>query len=392
MQEATPEAEVHPTTRGPEYHFFGYYDISPWDASGRYLLALEPPFMDHPPSGEEPVTIGVIDCEAGYAFHPLAETYAWNWQQGTRLQWLPPSYDNEIIYNARQDGRFVSVILNVQTGDARTLDYPIYTLAPDGTQAITLNFSRVHHHRPGYGYPGVTDESIYHPAPVADGIYRLDLRTGKCNLIISVAQMAALGPVASMEGSTHWFNHLLFNSASDRFIFLHRWKDEEAMFRAHRLYTANPDGTEICCLAGDELVSHFDWCGPDKVLAWASVEGRGNHFFLFTDRADEFEVIAEGVIDFDGHCSYSPDREWVLTDSYPDANRERTLIAYKVATGQHFDLGKFFSPAELEGEIRCDLHPRWKRDGSQICFDSVHAGKRQMYVAEFAAWQAGIQR
>ena len=30
--------------------------------------------------------------------------------------------------------------------------------------------------------------------------------------------------------------------------------------------------------------------------------------------------------------------------------------------------------------MRSDLHPRWNRDGTQICFDSVHEGTRQVYV------------
>ena len=46
------------------------------------------------------------------------------------------------------------------------------------------------------------------------------------------------------------------------------------------------------------------------------------------------------------------------------------------------DIGRFFAPRELDGEIRCDLHPRWSRDGTQVCLDSVHEGTRQMYVVE----------
>ena len=48
-------------TRGPRYHFFGYYDKHPWNASGRYMLGLETTFMDRPPTAEDGAIVGLID-------------------------------------------------------------------------------------------------------------------------------------------------------------------------------------------------------------------------------------------------------------------------------------------------------------------------------------------
>ena len=33
-------AQVQQMTHGPKHHFFGYYAICPWDASGRYLACM----------------------------------------------------------------------------------------------------------------------------------------------------------------------------------------------------------------------------------------------------------------------------------------------------------------------------------------------------------------
>jgi hypothetical protein len=92
-----------------------------------------------------------------------------------------------------------------------------------------------------------------------------------------------------------------------------------------------------------------------------------------------------------GHCSYSPDRRWVLNDTYPDAERMQTLLLYEPDTDRRIDLGRFHSPPAFSKDIRCDLHPRWSRDGCQISFDSVHDGTRQLYVMDVADVVGGTQ-
>ena len=34
------------------------------------------------------------------------------------------------------------------------------------------------------------------------------------------------------------------------------------------------------------------------------------------------------------------------------------------------------------GDWRCDLHARWRPDGRQLGFNSVHEGTRQIYVID----------
>lgn len=132
------------------------------------------------------------------------------------------------------------------------------------------------------------------------------------------------------------------------------------------------------------MVSHFDWRDERRILAWAHRRKTGDRFFLFTDCSPEFEVVGAGVLTCDGHCSYSPDRRWILSDTYPDRERLRRVILYRPEDRRRVDIGAFFSAPQLEGPIRCDLHPRWSREGRQVCIDSAHQGTRQMYVLEVA--------
>ena len=371
-------------TFGPKHHFFGYYDKTPWDKTGRYMLGLETKFMDHPPGADDVTIIGLIDTENDNRWKPVAETKAWNWQQGTMLRWMPNAPEGLIVYNSREKDRFISHIRNVFTGESKQLPLPVYAVSNDGKLALSINFARIHRMRPGYGYAGLPDFWEDELAPADDGIYLMNIETGEYKLIISIKQIAEFKHKDSMDGCKHYFNHLLFNLDNSRFLFLHRWYSPalESFPRETRLLTANPDGSDICCLADDEMVSHFDWKSPEQILAWARQKKIGDRYFSFTDHSDKIEVVGEGVLTSDGHCSYSPDRKYILTDTYPDSKQMRTLILYRIADGKRMDIGNFFSPPELTGEIRCDLHPRWNRDGKQICMDSVHEGSRQMYLLD----------
>ncbi|MBC8103648.1 MAG: hypothetical protein H7Z41_13810 [Cytophagales bacterium] len=95
----------------------------------------------------------------------------------------------------------------------------------------------------------------------------------------------------------------------------------------------------------------------------------------------------------DRHCSYSPDRRWILTDTYPDTGGFRTRLLFDPAKEQRIDIGRFHGPTPPGGEIRCDLHPRWSRDGRQVCIDSIHEnGRRQVYVLDVSGFTAAIAR
>ncbi len=381
-----PTAEhICPVTRlteGPFYHFYGYYDKCPWDATGRYVLVMRVAFMNRPPTPEDIAVLGMVDTCQGNRWRPVAETVAWYWQQGTMLQWLGSAPDRFVIFNRRGEAGFGCTILDVQTGEQRHLPRPIYAVDSRGTQAVSLNFSRVHRHRPGYGYVGVPDQWADDLAPAADGIYHMDLQTGQSRLIVSIAQAVATEHEASMDGCSHWFNHLQFNPSGTRFLFLHRWAKPGQPHRHTRMFTANPDGSDLLLLAREGMVSHFDWRDDDHILAWSRHNGE-NHYHLYADRSNHVEIVGGDVLDQDGHCSYSPDRHWILTDTYPDrVESKRTILLYHPATNTRINVGRFYSAPEITGEIRCDLHPRWNRDGTCVCFDSIHEGVRQMYLMD----------
>lgn len=82
----------------------------------------------------------------------------------------------------------------------------------------------------------------------------------------------------------------------------------------------------------------------------------------------------------DGHCSYSPDRTLVVTDTYPNRKRIASVYLCIEKGNRSVRLARVFSPFRYDNDCRCDLHPRWNRAGNKICIDSTHEGKRALYV------------
>jgi hypothetical protein len=383
--EKTFEANVpiRAITEGSEAHWFAYYDKHQFDPGNRYVLGMRVGFEGRSPTPDDVIYLGMIDLEDGDRWIPLGESRAWGWQQGCMLQWVPGS-TNEVLYNDREGETFFSVIKNVFTGESRRLPRPIYTLSPDGKTGVSINFARLDNTRPGYGYKGGRDPYADEIHPEKDGIFRVDLETGDTELIVSLAQIAAI-PVEEPPAGKHWFNHLLFNTDGTRFIFLHRVHHslEKTNSWTTRMFTAAPDGSDIHCVADHLMVSHFIWRNPKQILAWSREPETGNRFHLYDDQTDRVEVIGEGILTHDGHCSYSPCGNWIITDTYPDKERMQTLLLYRPADNHVEPLGRFYQYPEHRGEWRCDLHPRWSRDGRYVTIDSTHGdGKRQIYLLD----------
>lgn len=377
----TPSAPSRAITSGPGYHWFGYYDKLQFDPSNTLVLSMRVGFEGRSPRPEDTVEIGVIDLSEGPAWTKLGSSSAWCWQQGCMLQWIPGS-DSSVIWNDREGGRFVSHILDTRTGTRATVPHPIYALSPKGDAAVTTDFRRVNDMRTGYGYAGIRDPNRDVLAPDDSGVWRIDLATGRAEMILSIADVARIPyPKQDLSGAKHYFNHLLVNPSGDRFVFLHRWRFGDGGF-ATRMITANQDGSDIRVVDDSGRTSHFCWRDPVNILAFTRPEGRAPGFYLFNERTAEMELVLDNPND--GHCLYLPDRNWIVNDSYPSGpERKQQLYLYHIPTRRRVDLGEFVATSEYTGEWRCDLHPRISNDGRWAVIDSAHGGNgRQQYIVD----------
>jgi hypothetical protein len=375
------DAGVRQITHGPKHHWFGYYDKLQVCPENRLVLGMEVGFEHRSPVPEDIVTLGSVDLEEGDRWTPFGESQAWCWQQGCMLQFVPGT-DSTVLWNDRHEDAYVCRVMNLESGERRTVDCPVYAISPDGRTAVSPDFSRVQSMRPGYGYAGLPDRFADETAPSDSGIRRVDLGDGNSELILSIAEIEAFGAVPDPHPrAIHYVNHLLFNTDGSRFVFLHRWRYPDGS-RKTRMLTACPDGSDLRVVDGNGLTSHFIWRDPKHILAFSDQPSHGKAFYLFADADSPVpEPVGPDVMTRDGHCTYLPGGRWILNDTYAGAERVQTPYLFGPETGHRVDLGSFPSPLEYQGEWRCDAHPRSARDGSYVIIDSPVEGEgRQMHL------------
>ncbi|MHA1112877.1 MAG: hypothetical protein ACTSRY_00020 [Alphaproteobacteria bacterium] len=411
---ARPCPVLHSTPEDAQ-HIFGFHDLCPWDADDRALALLRIP---RPPAGipgaEDIAEIVLWDPVAG-ATRKLGETTAWNWQQGARMQWLPGATD-VLIHNARIDGRLVAIRREIATGAADPLPFTVYSLSPDGKRALSPNFARLHAHWRPYGYAGGSAPDANAPIPAGDGLYLLDMDSGRVDLLISIADLASFRGDGLQTTLPQFVSHPTFSPSGKRICFFHRFFTPEGALYT-RLIAAEADGSGLRLLA-EESCSHFDWLDDDTIVAWArrlpsglaAARRRGwlaspllrpairlarnlkpglkqqllgqSYLRLSVAGAAPPEPVGRGILDEDGHPQFSTDRRWMLTDTYADSGRTQTLILYDMTAGDRYDIGGFHAPPALTGDLKCDLHPRWNRANRLICIDSAHLGTRQVHIVD----------
>lgn len=355
-------------------YFFGYYDKSPWDQTDRYCLGLQVKTSDKILASEEKASIVIFDSFNENKYRIVGSTVCWNIQQGCMLQWLGPDYGSQIIYNDFRNNKYCSILLDVILMREKILSLPVYCVASSGKFALSLDFSRLHRLRPGYGYQNIPDKTSLQKCPDQTCVWFLNLESNENRHVLTYADLMKFEPKKTMLNAEHKVNHIMINPSGTRFMFIHRWILNNRTYS--RLITAGIDGKDIYYLSDNDMVSHCYWKNDEELIAFLRKEKTGNAYYLLKDKTQDYSIILKDLKS-DGHPSYSPDKKMIVTDCYPDKKRISKL--YLCQNEKIKVIAEVFSPFKFDNEFRCDLHPRWNRQGNKICFDAVFEGKRGMY-------------
>lgn len=356
-------------------YFFGYYDKSPWDITGRYMLCMKASDTSKNVAPKEKLEILLIDTENNNETKKIAESHSWNVQQGCMAQWLGPKFDRKIIYNDFRDNKYCSIILDVFSGEEKVIDMPVYSVSSDGKFALTLDFSRLHRLRPGYGYSNLEDQTKSEKLPDSPCVWLINLSKNTYEPYLYYKDFYNFETRDEMINAEHKVNHIMISPNNDKFMIIHRWFIGNKKYS--RLITCEIKTKSMYNLSDDDMVSHCYWKNNDEIIAFENKKGEGNGYYLMKDKSKEFTHLWPSLKS-DGHPSYSPDGNYVVTDSYPNKKRVQTLRLLN--DDMSISIAKVFSPFKYDNDTRCDLHPRWSRDGKSICFDGCFEDNRRLYV------------
>ena len=354
--------------------FFGYYDKTPWSSDMSR-------FVCHRLKDNTKVEIVAFDCNKQKA--TLVGTSAtWSSQQGSMVQWL----DNErVIFNDLVENKLAAKIVDLSEETEKIIYFPIQTIHPNRQEALSLNYKRLDRLRPEYGYTVAANNFDSNSPLKEDGIWHIDLESGKGELVINLESLTDYQPRPEMTNADHKVNHIMYSPQGTKFVFMHRWLGNQGKFS--RLYVANADGNNLKLLLDERMVSHYSWRDEENLLVWARTKEKGDRYYLINIVTGERKVIGEGILDVygDGHPSFSLNKRWILTDTYPDKSRKQHLLLYELSTEKLIEVGSFFAPLKFSNANRCDLHPRWSPDGNAVSIDSTYEGQRMTYILDVSA-------
>ena len=367
------------------HYFYGYYDLNPYHENGRYHLANRVTFIDRLPTKNDVCELGYIDLETG-EFIKFAETTAWNFQQGALLTYNTSNYD-EVYYNVRGgDYDYQTCIHNLKTGAKRYTDRACANISSNGKYGLAVNFNRIYDFRPGYGYSDVRDKWYDIAQPDDDGIYLVDMQTGKSKLIISIAKILETFPNELFPDEKFVVNHITFNTTGDRFLFLFRnFMTEKCPMWKTTLITSDLDGN-MYELLHNTVVSHYHWKNEKEVLFFAMVDEKIG-IYLLEDMTKNYTRLESPYFERDIHCLYSPDQKYFVGDGYPREECLRNMYLYNTETGETEIILRDFSYDFGNTDLRCDLHNRWNVKGDKISFDSTRYGRREIYEIDVSSLQ-----
>lgn len=380
-------------THGPLTHFFGYIGHVgnvPWSGDGRHILALRTPFLDHLPTGSHPADVILIDTENNYSVHVVDQCHAWNPQQGTMFYWNPHAPADQFFFNDRdpKTGKIFTVLFdhqkNARLREYRFPNHPVANsgVAQKGGYFFAINYARMARLRKVTGYAGTPDwtQGVSHPKD--DGVFRVDVDSGKSQLSVSFHQLAAY--LREHKGFDKvpalFINHTLPNRENDRvFFFLRGGWDGHPGPKVNQGFVMAPDGSGLKALRL-HIGGHPEWDAGSIMIG--HVEGKQVLYDVDQDAIVSQLGNREIFPDPEGDIALSPDGQWFVNGFKNKRAAKNYYVLFRRQDGTHWRTAGFHIGQWQSGDLRQDPSPRWNRDGTQLLVPQIapDGRSRQMHL------------
>lgn len=393
------------------FYMHTYYDICPWSASGRFLAVTKLPFQDHDPTFGETAEVCIIDLHEE-TIQSIYTTKAWGFQLGANLNWGKSDrfiYTNDII-----DGEGVCVRIDLQTFEAKAYVGFKTHIAPDESHFLGFPSHLINASQTGYAMPDIPGVETKLPSVgevLADeGIWKTDLATNTKSLIASVDDFYQLVPNKEDFGdrifSLFFSKYNRLGTRSMEFLrgILPAPKKGQRKF-IQMGFNHDPNGGDIKLAvtygvhAPTQDTSNWrpDWKPGGHHITWTpdgeyltmnlTPDGENMRFCSFKYDGTEFKVLSE-TLKGGGHPTMEKTGRFLIADAYPVEsnvlpNKEVPIRLIDLEADQEIVICYVYTLGII-GSLRCDPHPCWNRDYTQVCFNGAPDGRRQVFITDLA--------
>ena len=165
--------------------------------------------------------------------------------------WLGTAPQTQFIFNDLVDGRFVSVVYDMEKRTRRVVPFPVSAVSQDGRWAVSINYARLRLTRPDYGYGGNgQDARVDTVWPEDDGLWLVNLANGEARLIVTIASVRDRMPQVKDPKALAYFCHTVFSRDGSKIFWLARTVENLAGQKVVRKwettsFTCNRDGSDV---------------------------------------------------------------------------------------------------------------------------------------------------
>jgi hypothetical protein len=338
------------------------------------------------PKATEPADVVLVDTQDNNRVRVIDQTRGWNFQQGTMFYWNPDAPETQLFFNDGDPatGRVFAVLYDVAAGkrirEYRFDDVPVGNggVCQTGGKFAAINYGRLARLRLVTGYLDALDATADQKHPDNDGVFIVDIATGRRKLIVSFAQLAeALRPTRpDIDERDLFINHTLWDRAGDRLFFFARADFYDKKKQVNVRFIVDPDGGHLTILPQD-FGGHPDWADGHRMIG----AQKDRQAYYDTDRKD-FDGPIGNPDTFPspgGDISLSPDGNWLCNGYH---QKDHTLyIFYRLKDGLTVRSGPISHGGVTKGDLRVDPAPCWNRTNTAIAIPAIASdGTRQTFI------------
>ena len=352
--------------------FYGYYDHTPFSENMKL-------FVSHSHNDNLKLKLFRFDENILKDAVTIIESKYYNYQTGLRPIWIN---SKNIIFNYVKNNTLISGLYNVENKSIKDLKYPVQEVSFLKNILFSIDYKKLENINRDYGY----NLSKKNKQEFVNGIVAYDYKKQKILFNLKLEKIIKNSKNKNLVSNNDYeINHIHHCPYSESIVFIFRNRKIGAN---DELFFYNYKTDIIKLIYSGKLISHYCWIEKDKIFAYMQYNNiNGFYEISFKNKISITQEILPNISfnNNDGHPSLSPNKKWIVYDTYPNKARKSSLYLIKNQMNRKKILiGTFYSPMKYYGYKRCDLHPRWSPDGKFISFDSVHEGTRKTYLMDIS--------